>query len=85
MLSRNVTGTNARRRSGRTTSGAMQDFRAQASAVKKDARHLAESAGTLASAELDPIRQYVAEKPVQSLLIAGGIGLLLGVLFIPRR
>lgn len=80
MVSRIMTGSNARNRSGRAQSSALREFREQATAVRKDARHLAASAGAVASEKIDPIRQYVSDKPLQSLLIASGVGLVLGFL-----
>ena len=75
-----IHGSNARNRSARLGSSAMRDFREQAAVVKRDARDLAATVGTAARQQLDPIRQYITGKPLQSLLIAGGIGLLLGLL-----
>jgi ElaB/YqjD/DUF883 family membrane-anchored ribosome-binding protein len=80
MASETMTGSNARNRSARLHSGAMKEFRERAAVVKRDARDLAATVGTAARQQLDPVRQYIAEKPLQSLLIAGGIGLLLGLL-----
>ncbi len=68
-------------RTNRVHSPAIRSFRKQASVLKEDARHLAEAAGAVAGEQIDPMRNYVAERPFQSLLIAGGIGLFLGLLF----
>lgn len=65
----------------RSHGSAMKSFRQQAAVMKKDARDLAESAGAVAREQFDPLRTYVNEKPLQSLLIVGGIGLFLGLLF----
>ena len=62
-------------------SRAMRTLRRQATAMKQDARHLAEAATAVAGEQIDPLRDYVAERPLQSLLIAGGVGLFLGLLF----
>ncbi len=80
MISGTATGSNARNRSARRNGSAMREFREQAAVVKRDARDLAASVGTAARKQLKPIRQYIVGNPLQSLLIAGGIGLLLGLL-----
>ncbi len=78
MASQTTTGSNARNRSAHMHSGAMKEFREQAAVIKRDARDLAATVGTAARRQLDPIREYIVEKPLQSLLIAAGIGLFLG-------
>ncbi len=70
-----------RNRNNRMQSAPMQSLKDQAANIRRDAWGLAESAGAVASEQLDPIRQYVADKPLQSLLIATGAGLLLGFIF----
>ncbi len=82
MVASNVS-RRSRSRSNRTVSGsgAMRKFRRQAAIIKDDAYGLAESAGELAQEQLDPVRHYVTTKPVQSLLIAAGVGLVFGIIF----
>ncbi len=68
-------------RTNRMHTDAMRAFRQQATLIGKDARQLAETAGAVAREKVDPLRVYVTDKPLQSLLIAGGVGLLLGFIF----
>jgi ElaB/YqjD/DUF883 family membrane-anchored ribosome-binding protein len=68
----------------RMNTAAMRTLRQQAANMGKDARGLAESAGALAREQLDPVREYILEKPIQSLLIAGGVGMVLGIIFSRR-
>ena len=84
MQAHSTTPSRAQPRSNRLSHGAMRDLRAQAVVMKQDARRLAESAGELAREQMGPLREYVAEKPIQTVLIATGIGLILGVLFSRR-
>ncbi len=81
MPSGTMAGSNARNRSARLQSSAMREFRQQATAIKDDARHLAATAGAVASEQADPIRRYVDKNPLQSLLIAGCVGLVLGFIY----
>ena len=70
-----------RNRNNHPRSPAMRTLRHQAATVRKDAWDLAGSAGAVAREQFDPVRDYVLEKPIQSLLIAGGVGVILGFLF----
>ncbi len=70
-----------RNRSNRIHTNATRKFRNQAAAVKRDAWNLAETAGAVAREQLDPLRDIVTEKPLQSLLIVAGVGMFLGLLF----
>jgi ElaB/YqjD/DUF883 family membrane-anchored ribosome-binding protein len=81
MVMANTSSTKAGHRTDRVHSTAMRTLRRQAVAIKDDARDLAETAGTVAAQQLDPIRNYVNAKPLQALVIAGGVGLMLGFLF----
>ncbi len=63
---------------------AMRTLRRQAQVITHDARGLAESAGAVAREQLDPVKDYVVEKPLQSLLIAAGAGLIFGLIFFRR-
>jgi ElaB/YqjD/DUF883 family membrane-anchored ribosome-binding protein len=80
----NNTNVKTRSRANRTYSPAMRALRRQAKTVTHDARGLAESAGAVAREQLDPVKGYVLDKPIQSLLIAAGVGLFLGFLFTRR-
>ena len=71
-------------RTDRMHTDAVRAFRQQAALIGKDARELAETAGAVAREQVDPLRDYVVEKPLQSLLIASGVGLLLGFIFARR-
>jgi ElaB/YqjD/DUF883 family membrane-anchored ribosome-binding protein len=73
-----------RTRSNRIHSSATREFRDQAAVIRKDAWHLAETAGAVAREQLDPLRASVTEKPFQSLLVAGGLGLFLGLILARR-
>ncbi len=89
MLLRTRTRSNSRRGLLRTTeSSALKGLREQAAVVTRNARHVAARARAVARRgmreHVDPIREYLAEKPLRSLLIGGGIGLVLGF-FLGRR
>lgn len=68
-------------RSNRVHSRAISNLRRQAATIKHDARNLATTAGEVARAQLDPVRDFVNDKPLQALLIAGSVGLVLGFFF----
>ncbi len=61
--------------------GAIPELRERMSDVKEDVRALASSAGHAALEQLDPVEDYVRRYPLRSLLIAGGVGLVLGFIF----
>ncbi len=63
---------------------AMRTLRRQAQTITHDARGLAVSAGAVAREQLDPMKDYVVDKPLQSLLIAAGVGLIFGLIFFRR-
>jgi ElaB/YqjD/DUF883 family membrane-anchored ribosome-binding protein len=44
-------------------------------------RDLAAAAGDMALDRLDPLEEYIQAKPIKSLLLAAGIGALVGMLF----
>jgi ElaB/YqjD/DUF883 family membrane-anchored ribosome-binding protein len=69
---------------GRAGRKAQNDLRAQAAVVGRDMRDLAAQAGEAVRQQLNPMEQYVQQKPVQSLLIAAGVGALFGLLFLRR-
>lgn len=60
------------------------ELREQAAIVGRDVRDLAVSAGAAAREQVDPLEEYVREKPLKSMLIAAGVGALLGVVFLRR-
>lgn len=62
----------------------MRMLRRQAQTITHDARGLAESAGAVARERLDPMLEYVVEKPIQSLLLAAGCGVIFGLIFFRR-
>lgn len=57
------------------------ELRSQVNAVRRDLRDLASAAGDLALERLDPVEKYVLAKPMKALLMAAGIGAVLGFLF----
>ena len=74
---------------------AKQKLRSQTETVRDDLRELGKITKDVATEQLDVARKevkqmedhlltYVREKPVKSLLIAGGVGLVLGVLLARR-
>ncbi len=66
------------------THAGLEDIRDQAVAVGEDVRELAHTAGQVALDQMDPIEEYIRTKPVKSVLIAAGIGALLGAMFLRR-
>ncbi|MGE0480435.1 MAG: hypothetical protein AB7Q17_08180 [Phycisphaerae bacterium] len=56
-------------------------LREQAAGLGHDMRELAATAGQVARRQLDPIEEYVQAQPVRSLLIAAGVGAVLGLVF----
>jgi len=44
-------------------------------------QELAAAAGHVARKQLDPLAEYVQAQPVKSLLMAAGVGALLGMIF----
>ncbi len=60
--------------------GAVPELRERMSDIKEDVRALASSAGHAALEQLDPVEDYVRRFPLRSLLIAGGVGLVLGII-----
>lgn len=53
-------------------------FREQADMLGEDLRGLADSAMTVARNQLTPLEEQVRDRPMQSLLIAAGVGALIG-------
>jgi len=72
------------RRMRHSTSGnqhAVSELRGHAEAVGRDMQELAAAAGHVARKQLDPLAEYVQAQPVKSLLMAAGVGALLGMIF----
>jgi ElaB/YqjD/DUF883 family membrane-anchored ribosome-binding protein len=83
LTSRTANTGNSHHRLGQRRQHAQDEFRKQATILAGDARELAASARTTLAVQLDPVREMILERPLRSVLLAGGIGLLLG--FILRR
>lgn len=64
--------------------GSVNAVRDQAVTVGEDVRQLAEIAGKAVLNQMNPIEEYVREKPLRSLMIAAGAGCLLGLLMLRR-
>ncbi len=60
--------------------GAIPELRDRMADVREDVRALASSAGQAALEQLDPVEDYVRRFPLRSLLIAGGVGIVLGII-----
>ena len=81
--------TNTTRKSKRTNTNnshgkGFDDVRHQAATVGDDVRELARTAGQAALDQMDPVEHYVREKPLRSVLMAAGIGALIGAIFLRR-
>ena len=59
--------------------GRMNEVKQQAQAVGEDIRELTSSVGRAATQQLDPLIEYVDENPVKAVLMAVGIGVLIGM------
>lgn len=62
----------------------MADLRQQAAVVGGDVRELAATAGQVAISQVDPIEDFVRAKPLKSVLIAAGVGAIVGLIFFRR-
>ncbi len=60
------------------------EIREQVATVGEDMRELARTAGQAALDRMDPVEQYVREKPLRAVLMAAGIGALIGAIFLRR-
>ncbi len=60
--------------------GAIPELRERMSDVREDVRALASTAGQAAMEQLDPVEDYVRRYPLRSVLIASGVGLVLGII-----
>ena len=52
--------------------------------IGEGVRELTLTAGSAAKAQVDPIGDYVREYPLQSVLIAAGVGAIFGMIFFRR-
>lgn len=59
-------------------------IRDQAATVGEDVRELARTTGKAALDQMDPVERYVREKPLRSVLMAAGVGALIGAIFLRR-
>ena len=50
-----------------------------AQVLKRDAQEVAASVGALASDQLEPVRDFLLKRPIQSLLLAAGAGVIVGI------
>lgn len=76
--------TTRNRRNSRANSNHMTELREHVATVGEEVRQIAATAGTVAREQLDPIEEYVRVKPVQSLLMAAGVGALFAFIFLRR-
>ncbi|MEW6250324.1 MAG: hypothetical protein AB1716_06740 [Planctomycetota bacterium] len=60
--------------------GAIPELRERVADVRADVRALASSAGQAAMEQLDPVEDYVRRYPLRSILIASGVGMVLGMI-----
>ncbi len=77
MTSRNK----SHHRSGGGNHKHLHELRGHVDAMRHDLREMASSAGDLAIEQLGPMEEYVRAKPVKSLVIAAGLGAIVGFLF----
>lgn len=68
-------------RSKGRTAYADGDLREQVDAVGEDLRKLASTATASALELANPIEEYIQKKPLKSVLIAAGVGALIGIIF----
>lgn len=57
------------------------ELRSQMNTIGRDMRGLAAAAGDAAVHQLDPLEDYIRTKPIKTLLMAAGIGAIVGFLF----
>jgi len=81
---RTMNRSHARRGNRRHHENNFAALKKRAAVVQKDVRELAATAGESALDIVGPIEEYVQRKPVKSVLIAAGIGAVLGLLFLRR-
>ncbi len=60
--------------------GAIPELRERMADVREDVRALASTAGQAALEQLDPVEDYVRRYPLRAILIAGGVGVVLGMI-----
>ena len=56
-----------------------RELRQHAAAIGDNVRGMVEVAGAATTDQLDPVQVYVREKPLRSILMAAGVGVLLGL------
>jgi ElaB/YqjD/DUF883 family membrane-anchored ribosome-binding protein len=76
--------THSNSKGARARRSGVAQLRDQAMTIGHDVQDLAATAGGIARRQLDPIEEYVREKPIQSMMVAAGVGALLGLLFFRR-
>ncbi len=64
--------------------GNMAALREQTAVLGRDIRHLAETAGETMIGQIDPLEEYIRQRPIKSLLVAAGVGALFSFLFLRR-
>lgn len=85
MMATNTTSKSRRTKvSNNTHQAGLEDIREQAVAVGADVRELAQTAGRAAMDQMNPVEDYIREKPLKSMLIAAGVGALVGAIFLRR-
>lgn len=77
-----ATSSGAKRESGYSED--MPTLAEQVEVLKKDVAKLASAAGVAARHQIDPIEQYVEREPLKAVMIAAGLGCVLGWLFSRR-
>lgn len=61
------------------SSARLNDVKEQAAVVGEDLRELSSTVGRAATRQLDPLVEYVDENPVKAMLMAVGVGVLIGM------
>jgi ElaB/YqjD/DUF883 family membrane-anchored ribosome-binding protein len=69
---------------GVTRRNGFASLRRQAATVGDDVRQLAATAGETVVQQMDPIAEYVQQKPLRSLLIAAAVGAFCGLVLLRR-
>ncbi|MBL8880181.1 MAG: hypothetical protein JNG88_13770 [Phycisphaerales bacterium] len=74
----------AKQRRKITRNGSIEAVRDQAVTVGEDVRDLAQMAGKAVLDQMNPLEEYVRERPLRALLMAAGAGALIGFLMLRR-
>lgn len=72
------------RQSSRDMNSYSDEFRDGISKVSRGVSEMATSAASATRAQINPMTEYVQENPIQSVLIAAGIGAVVGMFFLRR-